>query len=117
LATKTTKPIVNGKGPLGITTVHRPGENCEPTVHIVFIHGLGGGSQHTWTKDGVLWPRDLLSKQAPFVSTAIHLFGYDSDFKRSSTLNIQDFSKSLLNGILNNPVIYESRVSSSLPLL
>ena len=30
----------------------------------------------TWTKDGVLWPRDLLPKDIP--NSRVFLFGYDS---------------------------------------
>ncbi|KAK7921724.1 hypothetical protein PG985_009746 [Apiospora marii] len=99
---------VNTKGPLGLTTVHQPSSGDLATAHVVFVHGLGGGSEHTWSKNGVLWPRDLLPKQPPFRETSVHIFGYDSNFKKSSTLNIQDFSKSLLNNLLNNPVVNES---------
>ncbi|KAK8038536.1 hypothetical protein PG993_006947 [Apiospora rasikravindrae] len=96
---------VNTKGPLGLTTVYRPSSGSSSAAHIVFVHGLGGGSEHTWSKNGVLWPRDLLPKQAPFRNTGIHIFGYESNFKKSSTLNIHDFSKSLLNNLLNSPDI------------
>ena len=101
---------VNAKGPLGLTTVHRPSLGESATANIVFVHGLGGGSEHTWSKNGVLWPRDLLPEQPPFRETNVHIFGYDSNFKKSSTLNIHDFSKSLLNNLLNNPVVNESNV-------
>ncbi|KAK8133349.1 hypothetical protein PG984_005361 [Apiospora sp. TS-2023a] len=99
---------INTKGPLGLTTVYRPTPACPSTAHIVFVHGLGGGSEHTWSKNGVLWPRDLLPKQAPFRKTSVHIFGYDSNFKKSSTLNIHDFSKSLLNNLLNNPDVNDA---------
>lgn len=101
---------VNAKGPLGLTTVHQPSSGDLATAHVVFVHGLGGGSEHTWSKNGVFWPRDLLPKQPPFRETSVHIFGYDSNFKKSSTLNIHDFSKSLLNNLLNNPVVNESNV-------
>ncbi|KAI0156577.1 hypothetical protein GGR57DRAFT_501627 [Xylariaceae sp. FL1272] len=103
------KPSAASKGPYGINTVYRAEKSKELVAHLVFVHGLGGGSEHTWTKDGVHWPRDLLPKQQPLHMAAIHVFGYDSDFKKSSTLNIQDFSKSLLNGLLNNPIVRESK--------
>ncbi|KAK7981273.1 Type I Iterative PKS [Apiospora arundinis] len=98
----------------GLTTVYRPPSGGTAKAHIVFVHGLGGGSEHTWSKNGVLWPRDLLPKQAPFQETSVHIFGYDSNFKKSSTLNIHDFSKSLLNSLLNNPDVNVS--NSRLPL-
>ncbi|KAK7947783.1 uncharacterized protein PG986_008669 [Apiospora aurea] len=94
---------INTKGPLGLTIVYRPTSGSPSVAHIVFVHGLGGGSEHTWSKYGVLWPRDLLPKQAPFRDTSVHTFGYDSNFKKSSTLNIHDFSKSVLNNLLNSP--------------
>ncbi|KAL9098679.1 MAG: hypothetical protein Q9163_005707, partial [Psora crenata] len=51
-------------------------------VDIVFIHGLGGKRHSTWSKDGVLWPRDLLAKdfpQARIMTLGITLqWGYDS---------------------------------------
>ncbi|KAK8108331.1 NACHT and WD domain protein [Apiospora kogelbergensis] len=99
---------VSPKGPLGLTTVHRSPSGDISTAHIVFVHGLGGGSEHTWSKNGDLWPRDLLPKQAPFQGASVHIFGYDSNFKESSTLNIQDFSKSLLNSLLSNPGIHDA---------
>ncbi|KAL9124352.1 MAG: hypothetical protein Q9217_006313, partial [Psora testacea] len=45
-------------------------------VDIVFIHGLGGKRHNTWTKGGVLWPRDLLAKDFP--QARIMTWGYDS---------------------------------------
>lgn len=101
---------LNAKGPLGLITVHQPSSGEPATANLVFVHGLGGGSEHTWSKNGVLWPRDLLPEQPPFRKTNVHIFGYDSDFKKSSTLNIHDFSKSLLNNLLNNPVVNQSNV-------
>ncbi|KAK6075257.1 hypothetical protein SCUP515_06034 [Seiridium cupressi] len=99
----------NRKGPLGLTLVHQPPQQTRPVAHLIFVHGLGGGSEHTWTHDGVLWPRDLLPGEGAFEATSIHTFGYDSDFKKSSTLNIQDFSKSLLSSTLDNPYISASQ--------
>ncbi|KUI64917.1 Vegetative incompatibility protein HET-E-1 [Cytospora mali] len=98
------------KGPFGLTTLYQPGseDNSNVLVHIVFVHGLGGGSAHTWTKDSVFWPRDLLPSQDGYSNAAMHSFGYDSDFKASNILDICDFAKSLLGNMLDNPCISNS---------
>lgn len=113
-ASSTAKGDANSKGPLGLTTITHPKEAEGVLAHIIFVHGLGGGSEHTWTKDGVFWPRDLLPSQDPFQNASIHTFGYDSDYKKSSTLNITDFSKSLLNSLLNNPNTRDPDVGGTL---
>lgn len=109
-APQASRTDANTKGPFGLTTVFHPPKAGDLLAHVVFVHGLGGGSEHTWTKDDVFWPRDLLPMQDPFQNVAIHSFGFDSDFKKSSTLNINDFSKSLLNSTLNNPSVRDTRV-------
>ena len=40
-------------------------DSAETQVDIVFVHGLGGTSQSTWSKEGVFWPRDLLKEEFP----------------------------------------------------
>lgn len=106
----TSRGVDESKGPFGLTTISHPANVNDVIAHIILVHGLGGGSEHTWTKDDIFWPRDLLPLQEPFQNACIHTFGYDSDFKKSSTLNINDFSKSLLNSIPNNPSIRDSDV-------
>ncbi|KAL5597221.1 hypothetical protein FOBRF1_011014 [Fusarium oxysporum] len=51
------------------------GENAQ--ADIVFLHGLRGDREKTWTKNGVVWPKDLLSDDIP--ATRIFLFGYDTN--------------------------------------
>ncbi|WZH49502.1 putative ribonuclease p mrp protein [Fusarium acuminatum] len=48
----------------------------DPIVDIVFLHGLRGHMEQTWTKENVLWPSTLLPKDIP--EARIFLFGYDS---------------------------------------
>ncbi|KAJ5730318.1 uncharacterized protein N7483_004826 [Penicillium malachiteum] len=51
-------------------------EGPEAGVDIMFLHGLRGNITKTWTKDGVLWPKDLLPRDVE--RSRIFLFGYDS---------------------------------------
>ncbi|KAI1172360.1 Alpha/Beta hydrolase protein [Nemania sp. FL0916] len=59
--------------PYGLHEVHA---SMNAKLDIVFLHGLRGDCVGTWTKDGVLWPRDLLPKDVP--DSRIFLFGYDT---------------------------------------
>ena len=47
---------------------------------MVFVHGLLGDREQTWTTDGVLWPRDLLASDLP--NARILTFGYDAGVVR-----------------------------------
>lgn len=67
----------------GLTTWY-DGEKAE--VDIVFVHGLRGGRESTWTKDGVVWPKELLSKDIP--KSRILSFGYDSRVVHSDTAEV-----------------------------
>jgi hypothetical protein len=53
---------------------------------IVFVHGLRGGRESTWTKDGVVWPKELLSKDIP--KSRILSFGYNSEIVHSDTAEV-----------------------------
>lgn len=99
----------SAKGPYGLTKLHSPPTDGTITAHIIFVHGLGGGSEHTWTHGAVFWPRDLLPALDTFHSTAIFSFGYNSDFTKSSILNLNDFSKSLLARMRNEPLILDAQ--------
>ena len=102
-------PEVPFKGPFGLTNLHSPASDDAVTAHIIFVHGLGGGSESTWTHNLTFWPRDLLPQVEAFHNTAIYSFGYNSDFTKSSILDINDFSKSLLARMLSEPLILNSR--------
>lgn len=52
----------------------------KPDVDIVFVHGLFGHREHTWTglqNKSIMWPRDLLPTDVP--NARILTFGYDAD--------------------------------------
>jgi pimeloyl-ACP methyl ester carboxylesterase len=57
----------------GLDELYAP-ENA--TVDIVFVHGISGHRRDTWTKEGVLWPRDLLPTVVP--DARILTFGYEA---------------------------------------
>ncbi|RYC59204.1 hypothetical protein CHU98_g7008 [Xylaria longipes] len=65
-------------------TVIAPGEN--PKVDIVFVHGLRADMTKTWTKNGILWPAQLLPKDVP--EARIFLFGYDTAIVRIKPGNV-----------------------------
>ena len=86
---------------------------------LVFVHGLGGGSRKTWTKDedpSLFWPQEWLSQDDGFKDVRIHMFGYSSNWEKESVLNIHDFAKSLLEWMKDCPTIpRDAQVSSVFP--
>ncbi|EPE27487.1 alpha/beta-Hydrolase [Glarea lozoyensis ATCC 20868] len=110
---------VDKKGPLGLSTLHDPNDAI---ADLIFVHGLGGGSESTWTEshNGTLdptlyWPKRWLPYEDGFSDVRIHSFGYDSNWKKESTLNIHDFAKSLLVAIMDSPAIIKK--NQNIPLL
>ncbi|KAJ5964901.1 uncharacterized protein N7479_004777 [Penicillium vulpinum] len=79
---------------------------------IVFVHGLTGNREKTWThENGTLWPRDLLSKD---LSTArIMTFGYDIDIFSFTSITfsdrLNDHSQSLAYAIVSQRIDCSSR--------
>lgn len=56
----------------------------------MFVHGLRGDREHTWTKDGTLWPRDLLAKDIPDARIIGH--GYDSGIVHADSADVMQGS-------------------------
>lgn len=99
------------KGPLGVTTLHDPGPNQNTVADIVFVHGLNGGSQSTWSKgnnQSLFWPQAWLPLDDGFRGARIHTFGYSSGIGNSSILNIRDFARPLLCAMKDSPVMSQS---------
>jgi hypothetical protein len=102
--------------PQGLNVIYDPGEDRR--ADIVFVHGLGGSSISTWTKDGdetKFWPQKFLASEPGLSNTRIFSFGYTAfylDAKSSSELSITDFARSLLADLKNEPERTLGQVSS-----
>jgi hypothetical protein len=109
--------LESDKDPVGLTTVFKPLEKA--IADLVFVHGLGGGSRRTWSKDedpNLFWPQEWLPQDPAFKDVRIHTFGYDSNWNKESILNIHDFAKTLLEWIKDCPAIPRNEdVGSSYP--
>ncbi|KAF2261549.1 hypothetical protein CC78DRAFT_347471 [Lojkania enalia] len=104
--TRDEKSTEGPKGAIGLTTLYDPGPDA--VVDLIFVHGLNGGSQSTWTKNGdmsLFWPQEWLPRDEAFQDVRIHTFGYASGLSRESVLNVPDFARSLLGSIHDSPNI------------
>ena len=86
--------------PTGLTVVHEP--DSDPSVDIIFVHGLGGTSVKTWSRNRdtkLFWPGHWLPSEPGFHSARILSFGYNAHFAaqgKPNVLNITDFAIDLL---------------------
>ncbi|MCJ1398925.1 hypothetical protein MMC11_002126 [Xylographa trunciseda] len=91
--------------PLGLKIIYEP--QSQAIVNIIFVHGLGGSSQQSWSKDRnpeLFWPQKWLPNEPTISAARILSFGYNAAFQSTSTgnrnvLNISDFAKDLLFGM------------------
>ncbi|KAI8630209.1 NACHT and WD domain protein [Xylariaceae sp. FL1651] len=86
-------------GPLGLNVVYTP-ENGHK-ADIIFIHGLGGTSRLTWSKNKnpeLFWPLTFLPLEPDLCLARILTFGYNANFLKSGNIStsVLDFAKSLL---------------------
>ncbi|KAL8989698.1 MAG: hypothetical protein Q9177_001474 [Variospora cf. flavescens] len=86
-------------GALGLNIIYTP--ECEYKVDIVFIHGLGGASRRTWSKNEdprLFWPMKFLPFESDVRQTRILTFGYNANFRTSGNVStsVLDFAKDLL---------------------
>ncbi|KAI4124107.1 MAG: hypothetical protein LQ338_004979 [Usnochroma carphineum] len=90
--------------PMGLNVVYAPKEGV-PTADIILVHGLGGTSQKTWSRNRdaqLFWPREWLPSEPGFGQARILSFGYNAHFAssgRENIMNIADFAKDLLFGM------------------
>lgn len=64
--------------PFGLTQVYLP--RGDPTVDIVFVHGLNGHPHDSWTsKSGCFWPVDLLPEVLASQRPRILVYGYNAN--------------------------------------
>jgi len=94
-------PAPETLGQFGLHVVHQPG--TAPLLDIIFIHGLGGDSQRTWSKDphdpNLFWPQQWLPSEPDIGRARILSFGYNASFLPGtprSIYKIVDFAKELL---------------------
>ncbi|KAF2787747.1 hypothetical protein K505DRAFT_379390 [Melanomma pulvis-pyrius CBS 109.77] len=88
-------------GPIGIRVIVDP---PDVLVDIVFVHGLTGNREKTWTHpNNTFWPSALLSQDFP--SARIMTFGYDANVVRfwtiASSNRLDDHGKSLAYALLD----------------
>ncbi|KAI1272205.1 hypothetical protein F5Y07DRAFT_403598 [Xylaria sp. FL0933] len=86
-------------GPLGLNVVYTPDHAHK--ADIVFVHGLGGSSRWTWSKNKephLFWPLTFLPLEPDLCLSRILTFGYDASFQKSTSVatSVLDFAKDLL---------------------
>ncbi|KAI1300890.1 NACHT and WD domain protein [Xylaria venustula] len=95
------------RGPFGLHLLHA---SPQPLIHIVFVHGLRGGSFKTWRKGDdprLFWPQSWLPMEHDLRNASIHSFGYDSDWGsfNPSVLNVHDFGQTLYEEMRSSPYL------------
>lgn len=88
--------------PLGLNVIYEPDD--PPTIDIIFVHGLGGTSQQTWSKNkdpALFWPKEWLPFERNISTARVLSFGYNAHFAASGSniFNISDFATELLFGM------------------
>ena len=88
-------------GQFGLHVLHQP--DTTPLYNIVLVHGLGGDSRRSWTKDlndpGLFWPQKWLPFEPDIGRARVLSFGYNANFLPGtprSIYRIGDFAKELL---------------------
>ncbi|KAI9715530.1 MAG: hypothetical protein M1828_000782 [Chrysothrix sp. TS-e1954] len=98
-ATSRGRSPVDTRDPLGLQVLHNPGPSHK--VDIVFVHGLGGTSRLSWSKNRDLhlfWPLTFLPLEPGISQGRILTFGYNASFVKTAknSTTVLDFAKDLL---------------------
>ncbi|KAI9738429.1 MAG: hypothetical protein M1834_008932 [Cirrosporium novae-zelandiae] len=60
----------------GLSEVYRPEH---PLVDVVFVHGLNGHPEKTWSTKDTFWPKDLLPIAVEDTRARVLMYGYDAN--------------------------------------
>ncbi|MCJ1466023.1 hypothetical protein MMC07_004642 [Pseudocyphellaria aurata] len=86
--------------PIGLSVIYEPEKTR--SLDVIFVHGLGGTSRQTWSKnrdENLFWPGRWLPSEPSLSTARILSFGYNAHFMsmgQNSIANISDFAKDLL---------------------
>lgn len=80
-----------------------PGED-PINADIVFVHGLNGHREKTWSHSSILWPKDLLPQDLP--NARIITWGYNANVAPISGLS----SQNSLHGHARNLLLHLERL-------
>jgi hypothetical protein len=91
--------VESDSGPTGLSVIYTPDNGHK--ADIVFVHGLGGTSRHTWSKyknPDLFWPLTFLPLEPDVCLARILTFGYNSNFRKAGNISssILDFAIALL---------------------
>jgi hypothetical protein len=96
----------------------KPLRNANMRSSIVFIHGLTGHRENTWTKHNFFWPKAILPSDVP--KARIWSWGYDADilhfWKKRSKPGLNGHSQQLcsdLAGVRTGTVRLDIQMSCS----
>lgn len=86
-------------GAFGLNVVYTPDHGHK--ADIVFVHGLGGTSRWTWSKNrdpDLFWPLTFLALEPDLCLARILTFGYNATLKKGGHAghSVLDFAKDLL---------------------
>jgi hypothetical protein len=91
---------------LGISTLSHPLNPNAKAINLVFVHGLGGSPQVTWSHANgswLSWLPNWLREEEGLDNVRIATFGYDADYRNvlaaKNGLGITEFAQQLLDGL------------------